>query len=226
MVYLSRNKPGIAAVATLQPSADIGLDVEELMSENGGGRDPKFRELLINRLAQLSPAVALARSQGREIQLSEVRRLAADNLDRGSLQEFFGDMAKKFVDYARRKNIDVALFLTEPKRAKLFNWANGVTEFKPLEGFRLNRQKEHQSMMLCAANYFFGDWKTVLGEEQSALVEEAIKVVGNSNDWRDAIRGHEKESQYTLAIEKLFSEAKDNVNIYYTDYPIMHRTDN
>ena len=226
LVYLSRNKPGIAAVATLQPSTDIGLDVEELMSENGGGRDPKFRELLINRLAQLSPAVALARSQGREIQLSEVRRLAADNLDRGSLQEFFGDMAKKFVDYARRKNIDVALFLTEPKRAKLFNWANGVTEFKPLEDFRLNRQKEHQSMMLCAANYFFGDWKTVLGEEQSALVEEAIKMVGNSNDWRDAIRGHEKESQYTLAIEKLFSEAKDNVNIYYTDYPIMHRTDN
>jgi len=223
LVYLSRNKPGIAAAATLQPKGAIGFDVEELMSPDGLGKDIKFHKDLMEKLEQYSPSVGEAIFYGKDIKLSEVRRLAADNLDRGSLQEFFKDMAKKFNDYAEKEKIDILLFLTEPKRAKLFNWANGVTEFKKIEGFKLNRQPEHQTMMLCAANYFFGDWKASLNEAEGHLVEEVISIVGNNNDWREVIKGNEKENEYIVAVEKLFGSAPDNVSIYFTDYPLQHK---
>lgn len=223
LVYLSKNKPGIAAVSTLQPRGDMGLDAEELMSPDGLGKDKEFYNHIITELEKTSPSVEESTFYENPIQLGEVRRLATDNLDGQGMRGFFKDMARKFVDYSNKKKIDIILFLTEPDRAKFFNGLNGITEFKEVKGFKLNRQPEHQTMMLCAANYFFGDLKASLGEEDAKLVEEATHLVGNKSDWREAIKGNEKEQKYTVAIEKLFEEAPDNVSIYFSDYPLRHK---
>ena len=193
------------------------------MSPEGSGMDKEFYNHLIAELQKTSPSVGESTFYENSIQLAEVRRLAADHLDGKGMREFFKDMAKKFVDYSSKKKIDIILFLTEPKRARVFNGLNGITEFKEVKGFKLNRQPEHQTMMLCAANYFFGDLNTSLGEEDAKSVEEAIRLVGDKSNWREAIKGNEKEQEYTAAIEKLFEVAPDNVSIYFSDYPLRHK---
>ncbi len=216
-VYPSKNKLGIGATATLQQRGFIGLDIEHLMQ--GEKRD--FYNDLLREIRIKSSKVEEKLSVGGNIQFAEIRRLAADNLSLSEFLTFFQSLCDTFFNYGKRNSIDVVLFVSDDKRAKAFNLANKKVEFKKLEGFKLNRESEDfQTMMICAANYFFKDWERVLSPEEAQYIRNLSLLVSNGYTWTEVIKGRENEDQYRVAVKKLLEEAEDNVSIFFTDYPM------
>jgi len=218
-VYPSKNKLGIGATATLQQRGAIGLDIEHLMQ---GERGDFYKDLL-SEIRLKSKKIDEKMSLAGDINFAEIRRLAADNLGISEFAKFFQSLCDTFFNCSKRNDIDVVLFVSDDKRAKAFNLVNKKAEFKKLDGFKLNREStDFQTMMICAANYFFKDWESVLSPEEANYVKNLSMLVSNGYTWTEVIEGREDEAEYKAAVKKLLDEAEDNVSIYFTDYPMNH----
>ena len=216
-VYPSKNGLGIGATATLQQRGEIGLDIEHLMKPERNS----FYNQMIEEISSKSQKVADMVASGKEIKFAEIRRLAADNLSRTDFVKFFQSLCDIFFNYSKKNDIDIVLFVSDEKRAKAFNLANRKAEFKKIEGFKLNRENpEFQTMMVCAANYFFKDWKSILSEDEVEHINELSLLITNGDIWSDVIKDKPQKDQYENAVRKLLDTAPDNVSIYFTDYPM------
>jgi SAM-dependent methyltransferase len=215
VVYPSKNKLGLAAVATLQPSGDIGLDAEELMVPQEG----EFYNYLAKKIAEKSPVVKKALERGEDIEFAEIRRLAADNLGRGDAKKFLNSLCEIFKEYAWEKDIGIVLFMSDDKRFRLFNLSNSEVQFQKVEGFALDRKDEHlQTMMISAANYFFKDWESYLNGDEIVLVNQLRKLLVNGDTWLEIIKDHPQKAEIEIAVKKILNSSQDNVSVYYTDY--------
>lgn len=215
IVFPARNKLDFAAVATMQPEG-IGFDSEELMFSEDGA----FKEQLDKKIIDQSSKAKDFFEKNGFLNYGEIRRLAIDNLTREGIKTFMTTIANKFFEYAKDKNMQIVLFLSEEDRAKFFNRTNGLAEFHPLEGFKLNREDPAlQTMEICAKDYFF-KWQGLLTQEEIGLFDEARRMITNGHTWEEVIEGKPKEKEYRDVIEKILKGAEDNVAIRYTDYPI------
>lgn len=216
-VYPSKNGLGIGATATLQQRGEIGLDIEHLMKSEKGS----FYNQMVKEISSKSQKVAEKIASGKEIKFAEIRRLAADSLSHSDFVKFFQSLCDIFFNYSKKNDIDIVLFVSDEKRAKAFNIANKKAEFKKIEGFQLNREDpEFQTMMVCAANYFFKDWKTLLSEDEIERINELSLLITNGDIWSDVIKDNPQKDNYENAVKKLLDTAPDNVSIYFTDYPM------
>jgi hypothetical protein len=215
VVYPTKNKLELSAVATLQPSGEIGLDAEELMVPEEG----EFYEQLTNVIYRNSEALRKAVDSGRTITYAEIRRLAADNLGYADVKVFLNSLCGIFKDYAKRNDIDIVLFMSDNKRFTMFNRANGEIEFKKVDGFALKRDNpELQTMMISAANYFFKDWEKFLTEDELTTANQLRKLLINGDTWEEKIKDHPNREDFEKVVTKILTSAPDNVSIYYTDY--------
>lgn len=219
LAYLSKNKLSLAATATLQERGQKGLDLEHLMIPEEG----TFYSFLLKQIKQVSPKVKERVESGKQIKFGEIRRLATDSLSRKDFATFFRSMSDIFFTYSKRNKIDIVMYVTDERRAKLFDQASGNIKFQKVPGFHLNRSDPHlQSMMIPAYNYFFSDWKEKLSEEEIGLINEVTAMMHNGELWIDVIKNHPKEKEYSSAINSLFSKTSDNVGIYFTDYAMTN----
>lgn len=224
IIYPNKNHIGLVAVATLQPNdKEIGLDVDSLMISK---ENNDFYKSLKNFLYSDSEKVRAAIDNDRQINFAEVRRLAADDLPRTDLIIFIGDLWRRFTSYAKKREIDIVLFVSDEKRLRIFNHINrnGGAQFKKVEGFDLDRSDEElQTMMISASNYFFGQWKSLLQEEIvtrndiNNINKLKTKII-NGNSWRETASQLENSEDIVKSVEKLLENAPSNVNLYYTDH--------
>lgn len=219
VVYNSENKVGPAATATFQERGTKGLDTEHLMLPLEG----EFYTQLIKQMSDKSPKVKEKVEKGLNLKFGEIRRLATDNLGPMDFKQLFRSMCDIFFKYAKDNDIDIVMFVSDRKRAKAFNMANGTVQFQEIEGFKLVRNDPKiQTMMIPAYNYFFSDWHEKLSTEEIDLVNELSKLIKNGDIWTDVIKGLPKEEAYKQAVNSLLTKTADNVGIYFTDYSMYH----
>lgn len=219
VLWHSKNKLTPAATATFQERGKMGLDVEHLMLPLEGG----FYEQLIKKISERSEKVRTKLAQGGTLKFGEIRRLATDSLGQTDFKELFRSMCDIFFKYAKKKDIDIVVFVSDKKRARAFNMANGIAQFEELDGFKLARENPSlQTMMIPAYNYFFSDWDEKLTSDEIELIKELSSMIKNGDLWTDVIKGHPKEQAFEEAVRSLFTKTADNVGIFFTDYA-MHR---
>jgi len=217
VVYPSKNGLGIGAAATLQERGGIGMDLEHLMKPEKG----TFYQQIVQEMSSKSKKVAEKVASGQEIKFAEIRRLAADNLNPSDFIKFFQSLSDSFFNYCKKNKIDVVLFVSDEKRAKAFNLANRKTEFKKIENFKLDREDpEFQTMMVCASNYFFKDWKSFLTEQEVSRIRDLSLLISNGQNWQEVITDKPNRGEYEEAVRNLLEKAPDNVSIYFTDFPM------
>jgi hypothetical protein len=226
-VYPNNNQIGLAAVVTLQPRGEIGLDAEEIIKPNSG---EDFYTYLNNFLYEHSDKVRRKIDAGGEITFAEVRRLAENSLGRTDIKIFFSDLWRRFTSYCQKKNWDIVLFVSDEKRLNFFNYVNkdnGEGEFKKVEGIDIDRNsKELQSMMISASNYFFGDFETlkttgVLSDQDINNIERLQSEIRNGEYWKDSAERLDNSEEIINSVEKLLTKAPANVNLYYTDHAML-----
>jgi len=211
-LYLDENSFDIAAVATLQPCADVGLEIEELMKPEDGD----FYEQLSIKVADKVPFVKGLLDSGKDINYAEIRRLAAIDLDLKELKKLLSSLDLIFREYCVSNDVDVVLFISDPKRFRMFNLFKRGEKFAKVDGFFLNRGNETaQTVLLYGADYFFKDWKELLNDDEALLFDELRKLLKNDVNWKTAIKNHPKEEYFRKVAWKVLSEAEDNVSLYF-----------
>lgn len=219
VLYNSKNKLTPAATATFQEAGKIGLDVEHIMLPNNGN----FYKQLIHEISTKSERVRKELESGGYLKFGEIRRLATDSLGQHDFRELFSSMCDIFFKYAKENDIDIVMFVSDRKRAKAFNMANGKVKFEEIEGFKLNRNDTAlQTMMIPAYNYFFSDWESVLSEKEKELINELSLMIRNGDLWTEIIKDNPKEEEYRNAVNSLLTKTSDNVGIYFTDYSMSN----
>jgi hypothetical protein len=228
LVYPNKNGLGFLAAATLQERGEMGLDAEELMIPIDASKN--FQSALLEFIYKDSALVRQALRNGiSQINIGEVRRLAADKLSIEQLKYFISDLWKRLTPFCRDNNIHIVLFVSDEKRLRLFNYVNGKkgTQFRKVEGFKLNKSSEEiQTMMISASNYFFGEWDKLI--EENILTEEDVEnintlreEINNGDNWSEVVKSLNNSDQITQSVQKLLNNPPDNVNLYYTDHPLL-----
>lgn len=218
VVYHSRNKVSFSATVSFLESGSNGLDASNYMRPNQGN----FYDKLLHQLSVQSLSIRKRIQTDGEIKIGEIRRLATDNLGPNGFRELSKSLAQIFIEYARGRNIDVILYVSNPKQATAFNKAIGIVEFKPIEGFALNREDVAvQTIMIPAYKYFFTNWQTQLTTGEIELLDKLAKRIDHMNNWTDVIINLSERDRYIEAVHNLFDRTEDNVQLYFTDY-LLH----
>lgn len=214
VTFFGKDRLGLSAAGTLQPVGETGLELEELMylEKNGG-----FYNFLSETLAKKSPAIRKKLDSGEEISYAEVRRLAMDNLGLEGSKKCLKTFSSCLREYCSKEGVDVVLFISDEKKAKMFN-AFVDENFVKAGDFHLNREDENsQTVMLTGADYFLKDWRSYLEEEEVGLMGELQKLLVNGRPWRKVIENHPMKSEIESTVQKLFANAPENVFLYAAD---------